>query len=64
MEFIEKNLEILNFEKNTEFDVKKNNFEAVLTSNRYYLSRTKSLMSLSYDPLKVLELNSNLVNIL
>lgn len=63
-EFIEKNLEILGNDNKTEFDIKKKNFEAVLTSNKYYLSRIKSLMSLSYDPLNVLELNAQLVNII
>ena len=62
-EFIEKNLEILGNDNKTEFDVKVNNFDAVVTSSRYYLSRTKALMSLSYDPLNVLELNAQLVNL-
>lgn len=41
--FVEKNLELLNIENRTEIDVKKNNFEAVQTSNRSYLSKNESI---------------------
>ncbi|MHA1874812.1 MAG: hypothetical protein ACTSUC_00025 [Promethearchaeota archaeon] len=62
--FVEKEIMQLNFEIEPEILVKENNFEAVLTKNRSYLSRAKDLMSLSYDPLNVLEINAQIVNII
>ena len=44
-------------------DFKISDFNAILTKDTAYWNITDNLFGLSYDPLKVLELNANIVNI-
>ena len=46
------------------FDFRTSEFNAILTKDNAFWSLTNNLMGLSYDPLKVLELNANVVNCL
>ena len=46
------------------FDFRTSEFNAILTKDNAFWTLTNKLMGLSYDPLKVLELNANVVNII
>jgi len=52
------------FKQSLDFDYRISNFEAIITKNNAYWTISKNLFGLSYDPLKVLELNANIANII
>ena len=60
-------IEIINDKKylkqSLKIETKIKDFDAILTKDNAYWTCSNSLFNLSYDPIKVLELNANIVNI-
>jgi len=62
--FINQIQDKLDYRKKIEIEHRKLDFNAILTKNKAYWETASSLFNLSYDSLRVLELNANIVNII
>ena len=62
--FIEQIQEKLDCKKKLQIEHRKLDFNAILTKNKAYWEIATSLLNVSYDSLRVLELNANIVNII
>lgn len=62
--FIEKIIEKKYQNQSLKIETKIKDFDAILTKDNAYWTCSHSLFNLSYDPIKVLELNANIVNII
>ncbi|MGC9777772.1 MAG: hypothetical protein HZR80_00855 [Candidatus Heimdallarchaeota archaeon] len=62
--FIEKIIEKKYQNQSLKIETKIKDFDAILIKDNAYWTSSHSLFNLSYDPIKVLELNANIVNII
>jgi len=62
--FIKNYIKIKKLDNLNEIEYKTNEMEAILTKESSYISIYNNLINLSYDPIRVLELNANLIVLL
>ena len=61
--FIEKIQNTLDLKNKVKIEYRELDFQAILTKNKAYWETSTSLLNISYDSLRVLELNANIVSI-